>query len=501
MANVRFDQLPAVTSLNDTDLYAVQQGTGTNGLKKATSSQIRNKFGTSTSIFKEGALLGDSITLRHTFPAGGLAIQGDEGFWNWGNYFAGAPFQFTQNMGVNGDLAGNIFSRIDAIRATTDCVFILAATNDILAVSPSATAGQITTAFNSLVAIFTDGLTKLRAAGKIIAIATVPPNNAYTPSTDARISLLDQLNAWIATTIGLGLADFVLDLFTICWNSALPTTRVFKTNYNSSAGGTDGQTHLSNLAGFVAGTSALPIIKSMYALSASPQSKRYEDFQDQLAWIGRMPTGLNPAFINTSYGTGFGSTGQASGYGIASIGAGSPTGVMTTLPFTLGTDFVGPNSKTIGTQENWQKVVISSAVSGSIIRASLANSMPPNVFPLGTAFGDLFWVSIDVLVESPVNLNRVEIQGYSHWNTDATNAAYSINNNTVSTHAGVSSVGITEYAIPSGYRAVLITEPIRIPENTSGNALLTDFFLDVYFNGAGSATIYYGRIKFWRKMY
>lgn len=440
-------------------------------------------------IYKEACLLGDSITRQHQTTASHM-ITGSQGHWNWANWLLGSPFDFSQNLGVSGDLCANIFARIPQIEADIEAVFILAGTNDVLTFSSSATAPQIAAEIDRLVGVsgeFPTALQKLKNMGKYICISTIPPNNAFTPSTDTRIQVLDAVNAWILSNT---ISDSVCDLFAATWNSALPTTRVFKANYSN-----DG-THFTNLAGLNGGIASKDCLEDIYNLVYSP-SHKYKRMFNPISQIGAMRTiaGLGST-ISIGSGT------LASGWRSVNNGSGTPTVVLTNADnYTAGVDYIAPNSQIIGNNEKWQKVTITGAVSGSNIRFQLATAL----VEAAIRAGDNFFISVDVMVESHTNLNSIQAQAVFNFvgGTTPVDQPYGDFTTTCITRTNAPSAGATEQAYDvAAFRATIVSEPQRAPENineTSANT--TQFNLDFGFNGAGGAVVYFGRPQLFRRSY
>lgn len=444
----------------------------------------------------KGCLLGDSITGQHKTFTGGIQNTGAQGFWNWGNWFLGAPYDFSQNLGVSGDYSINIFSRIWQINPDIDAVFILTGINDLLAFSSSSNAGQITAEINRLIGasgVFTLGLTKLKEMGKKVAICTIPPNSAFNNASDARIPVLDAVNAWILTTPTLGLSDAAVDLFTALWDTTQPTIRVFKTNYSY-----DG-THLTNRGGFAGGLLCKAAIEEIY-YKANSVSYKYDGFNNQISQISQFRT--VPGVASTiSYGSGV----LASGWRSLNSGSGTPTLVLSQVNYTPNSNYIGPAKIAVGQDEKWQKLVITNAVSGSTIRLQLqaANVLPNNGIP-GISAGDIFFATVEVLVENPVNLNEILLKSQCSFvnGTAPVDQSYSSSSTEVRSIAGISSNAQTDYAFESGFRAILATDPVRVPENISSATPITaNIQLDAVFNGVGSADVYYARACYWRKQF
>jgi lysophospholipase L1-like esterase len=456
---------------------------------RASKSYVQN------TAHKNACLLGDSITLQHFAPVGGATIQGSQGFWNFGNWMIGAPFHFVQNLGVSGDVAANIFSRIWQIQSRIDTVFVLAGTNDINSFSSASNSTQIAAEIDRLIGtsgVFTLGLAKLKYTGKKVCIATIPPNNGWSTSADARIQVLDAVNQWIMASKTAGRVNEVVDLFTACWDSSLSTTRVYKTNYSS-----DG-THLTNLAGLAGGTAAISAMKNMYAITESV-SCRMDEMQNQLALIGQMRT-ISGVSSTMSYGSGT----LASGWRSLNSGSGTPTLVLSNANnYSIGSDYVGPFAQVVGVDEKWQKLTITGAVAGSLIRLQLTGNLTENAVP-GISYGDIYSGGVDVLIESCTALNYVQmsLETFITDGTSPVDQSYATSTNTVRSQAGVNSNAGTDYAYPSGWRGFLISEPVRIPENVNGTvAASAQYYINISFNGAGSAVVYISRPQFWRKYY
>jgi hypothetical protein len=444
-------------------------------------------------VYKAACLLGDSITGQHTYMTGGAAIQGAQGFWNWANWMAGAPFHFSQNLGVSGDTADGIFSRIWQVHPHLDTVFILAGTNTVNNFSAASSAAQITAEVERLTGtsgVFTLGLQQLKAAGKRVCIATIPPNNGWNSPTDARIQLLDALNTWILASKDAGRVSEVVDLFTPMWDETQPTLRVFKTNYH-----TDG-THLSNWAGLAGGQAALSALKAMYRASNS-ESTKYHYRQNMLSLFGQMRTNTGGTSLIS-----FGSGTLASGWRSLNSGSGTPTLVLSNATdYSIHADYVGPMAQMTGVGEKWQKLTITGAVAGSVVRLQLQTNLANSS---GISFGDEFFCAVDAYMESGTGVKEVLIQSTAFFTsgTSPVDQPYTASAAQARTTAGISSTAQTDYAYPSGFRAMLITEPVRVPENVNSTAGVTaQLFLDVCFDGAGEAVVYFARPQFWRKIF
>jgi hypothetical protein len=444
--------------------------------------------------FRPGALLGDSITGQHSYYGQGTPVVGSQGFWNWANWLVGAPFDLDLVMGVSGALAADIVSRTWMVPPSIKSVFVLAGTNDVLGVSSSASLAARDAAVAALIDSSTGtlylGLAALKAAGKTVAIATIPPNNAYTAG-DSRIDVLDRVNAWIATTPSLGLADEVMDLFSATWNSTAPTTRVFKTNYSS-----DG-THLTNLAGQAAGISFIAGMQRMYAKS----SGYFYGFDDalhpiQLFSTMRAITGVSSTI--SAGGAGTAATDQSGGWR-SLRGAGTPTWVCSIVDRTTPTDWVGPMA-VLGVGEKLQKYVVTAGAASDAVRTQLASTITANT-STGVSYGDTIAAGAEVLIESPSALNGAYLQAvaYTQAGTSPADQPYGASATQTRTTANLNSISGTDYAYPTGFRAYIRSRKVRIPENVNGTTGVTaQMYMDLTFNAAGSVTAYWGRPQIWR---
>lgn len=441
--------------------------------------------------FRPGALLGDSITGQHAAFGTGNPWTGSQGPWNWANWLVGAPFDLDFIAGVSGAVAVDIFARAWTIPPTIPVVFVIAGTNDVLAVSSSANLAARDAAVTAITGTIAAGLAALRSVNKVIAISTIPPNNAYTAG-DSRIDVLDRVNAYIATTVSLGLADAVMDLFTATWDSTAPTTRVYKTGYSN-----DG-THLTNLAGYTAGASFISSMQNLYAISSGASS-----WFDQLLLpcqqfsTMRVISGISST-ISTG-GSGTAATDMAAGWR-SLRNAGTPTWVCSIVDRTTPTNWVGPMA-VMGGSEKMQKYVITATAASDVVRTQLATALAANSSAAALSFGDTIAFGAEVMVESPVNLTQTKIET-DIFNTAGTAPAdqpYGTISTATRAKAGLSSVAGTEYPYVEGYRAYMRTRRVRLPENVNGTVALSgQLYMDAAFNAAGSSTIYWGRPQLFR---
>ena len=469
---------------------------------------------TASSAYNEKAavdILGDSITGQHTATGlGGLAVAGVQGMWNWANWLLGSPFIFNSNLGVSGAMSKDIYSRVPSVRAKG--VLILAGTNDVLQLSSVATVPQITAAvqaqINSVDGVMYTGLKQLRAQGISVVLGTIPPNNAYSSPTDARISFLDQLNAWIVTTPELGLASHVVDIFQACWDSTLPTQRVFKTNYSY-----DG-THFTNLAGFAAGQSGRVALANLYELGSlgtvSPPMKAAVLPIQQLT-----PMSLITGVQSRIDVPGTGATGQvagsnqtatdvASGWRVRDA-VGTASFVCSVVPRPDTQQFIGPYSGPTAPNENFQKIVISGAIAGDSLQVSMLSALVNNS-PQGVSAGDIVRFSVELMVENPTGLSQVwqRFTGSFVAGTSPADQPYSGSATAVRSTVGLSTTTAdTERPYPAGFRIVVESLPVRIPENINPvtTPLTATFEMNFTFFSSGGATVYVGRPQIYRETF
>jgi hypothetical protein len=440
--------------------------------------------------FRPGALLGDSITGQHAAYGAGTDAVGNQGPWNWANWLIGAPFDLDFISGVSGAVATDIFSRTWLIPPDIQAVFVIAGTNDVLGVSSVANLATRDAAVAAITGTIAAGLADLKARGKVVAIATIPPNNAYTAG-DSRIDVLDRVNAYIATLPSLGLAYKVLDLFAACWDSAAPTTRVYKTNYSN-----DG-THLTNIAGQAAGISFIAGMRAMYAATSGAST-----------WFD---SALLPAqqFSTMRVISGAGSTISTGGSGTAATDmaggwrslrqSGTPTWVCSIVDRTAPANWVGPMAG-LGVGEKMQKYVITAGAAGDIVRTQLNSQLTANS-STGISYGDRFAVGIDLQIESPVSMNGALVQGIAYVQNGTSPADQNYGSSTSQNRSNtcVNSVSGTDYAYQSDFRAFVRSRRVRIAENVNGTVgVALQLFTDLSFNAAGSATAYLGRPLIWR---
>lgn len=472
---------------------ALRYNSETNKVEVWDGSEWDALSGSPNTQIAKAALLGNSMTAQHRSYVGGIMNDGAQGFWNWGNYFLGAPFDFRQNLGVSGDLAQNTFSRIWQINPDIDIVFVSEGINDLLGFSSSSNSTQIADEITRLIGVFTQGLTDLKAMKKQVVICTIPPNAAFSSSSDARIQVLDAVNAWILGTVASGLSIATVDLFTALWDSTQPTLRLFKTGYSY-----DG-THLTNKGGLAGGLVCKPEMATAYQYTRT-KSTLYDGFNNQISQISQFRT-VSGVTSTMTYGSGV----LASGWRSLNSGSGTPTLVLSQVAYTANPDYIGPNSLIAAQDEKWQKLAITNTVSGSTLRLQLAagTALTNNGQP-GISAGDQIFATVEVMVENPVNLNEILLKCQCSFvsGTSPVDQSYSSSTTEVRSVAGISSNSQTDLAFESGWRGVFVTNPVRVPENISSTTPITaQIQLDAVFNGVGSADVYYARACYWRKQY
>lgn len=435
--------------------------------------------------------IGDSLTGRAR--ANGIVTSSSGlGMWNWANWLIGAPFVFKQNMGLSGDVTRSILTRIAMVPSNTSVVFLMTGTNDVQNMSSGAIQGTIDSTYTSVSGYIGAGVAALVAAGKRVVISTIPPNNAFSSGSDSRIQLLDRLNAYIAT-LASG-AVFVVDAFTALWDSAQPTLRVAKANTMHSDG-----IHIASTGALLIGKAAMVAAKAAVG-TCLPDYDLYADFQParQLYTGFRSGTGGDAAVKTAGTGT------LADGWrSINNAGTATFT-VSNANAYTPSTDFVGPYANApAGIDEYFQEFNISSAASSDNPRLRLPGStsiQSTNVFPDALLGGSEVFGEIEVWVKSAAALTTtlLDLRAYFTVGTSPADQAY-LGTSFQAVQAGsVADSSSSVYAVPEGYRVVLRTPIMRIPENI--NATVTqsmDFSFDMIFNGAGSAVVWLARPRIW----
>lgn len=443
------------------------------------------------------ALVGDSITARvlmasGTPPANSVSAIGG---WNWVNWLLGAPFVFVENLAVSGDTTKGIMSRVSAIPRSIKCVFVLTGANDVNSMSSSANQATIDSTYSSVAGYIASGVAALVAAGKTVVISTILPNNALNTGGDARIQLLDRLNAYIATLASASV--FVADGFSALWDSTQPTLRVAKTDALNADG-----IHPTNLGAFLFGKSASVQAACTKAFAACPTDlDLYSGFHltRPLYSEFRRSTGGSAGTITNGSGT------IADGWRSIN-GAGTPTFTLdATQAYAAGSTFIGSwTQQPVSPDAYWQTFNVSSAVANDYPR--LRNPAATDLNQAGTLIdgcfgGSEFFMEMEVLVASPVNLQEVSIGVEAAFGVGTSPADQAYSGTTyikykAGTATDSSSVG---KALSSGYRAVLRTGVLRVPENISTSAASLTVYGDMVFNGSGSASVSFAKPRVWHR--
>lgn len=448
---------------------------------------------TAAVTFKAAALLGDSLTGQHVSYGNGVPIVGSQGFWNWANWLVGAPFDFEANIGTSGAKAVDIFSRVWQIPGHIGAVFVCAGINDVLAVSSSANEAARDAAVADLTGTINAGCAYLKNAGNVVAIATIPPNVAFTVG-DARIDVLDRVNAYIATLPSLGLADQVMDLFAACWDSTQATARLFKTNYS-----TDG-THLTNLSGQAAGIAFIDEMGAMYRKTVGASSFGVGAQFPLKDWSAmRVISGVS-SLISTG-GSGTAATDMAGGWRSVR-GSGVPTWVCSIVdrPETPA-HWVGPLAAPTAPGEKLQKYVITATASGEALNTQLTSALTANATN-GVSYGDTIAIGAEVWIEDAggvLNSASAKVTAFIAVGTSPADQPYGTSTTESRSTAGVNSVAGTDHALPTAFRAFIRSQKVRVPENVNGTTGVTLMpYLSLNFSGAGTATAYWGRPQIYR---
>ncbi len=441
------------------------------------------------------ALLGDSITVRATLASGTPPANSVSAIcpWNWVNWLLGAPFVFVQNLAVSGDLTKGVMSRVSAIQPSVQCVFVLTGTNDVNSMSSSANQGTIDTTFTTVSGQIAAGIAALTAAGKKVVIATIPPNDYLTPGTDSRIELLDRLNTYIATLSSGNV--FVVDMFTAMWDSTQPTLRLAKTNHLNSD-----KLHPTNLGAYYAGKAAITACTQAYN-ACVPNIDIYQDYQfcRPLYSEFRRSTGGSAGTISAGSGT------IADGWRCLQNAGTATFTVDATGAYTPGSTFIGPWSRQpVSPDAYWQTFNVTAAAASDNPRLRLPATTDLNQsgnLQDGCFGGSEFFAEFEVLVSNPVNLQEVSIGMEATFSVGTSPADQAYSGTTyirykAGTATDSSSAG---KALGEGYRAVIRTGVVRVPENISTSAVSMLPYVDMIFNGAGSGTISIGRPRIWHK--
>lgn len=441
------------------------------------------------------ALLGDSITARTTLASGTPPANSVSAIspWNWANWLLGSPFVFAQNLGVSGDTVKGIMSRVSGVQPSIQCVFILGGTNDVNSMSSSASQATIDTTYTAVTGQLAAGLAALTAAGKKIVLATIPPNGNLATGSDARIQLLDRLNTFIAAQASGNV--FIADMYAAMWDSTQPTLRVAKTDHLNADG-----LHPTNKGGYYAGKAAMTACTAAFAACA-PNLDLYQDFQfvRPLYSEFRRSTGGTVGTISNGSGT------IADGWRCIN-NAGTPTfTVDATQAYSAGNGFIGPWAKQpVSPDSYWQKFNVSAAVANDNPRLRLPASTDLNQagnLQDGCFGGSEFFAEFEILVANPVNLQEVSVGLEASMTAGTSPADQPWSGTTYLRYKSgtANDSASAAKALGEGYRAVMRTGVVRVPENISTAAVSMLAFVDMIFNGAGSATISIGKPRIWHK--
>ncbi len=440
--------------------------------------------------------LGDSIASRNFLIAtGGLGFSGC-GIYQWCNAVIGAPFVLSTNLGVSGDLTRSIMTRAALIPRRDQIVFVHAGTNDMLAVSSGASAETVSASIATWSGYLTAGINALRAAGKKVVISTIIPNNAMTLSTDARISWLDQANTFI-NTLHDGSSVWVIDAFTPMWDETQPTLRKGKADALNSDG-----THPTMAGCLRVATNATNKSRLAAAFnSCIPNVDIYDGFQPVRSLYGAFRSGTGGQAPVLTAGTG------TLGDGWRTLNnAGTATFTLSNAEaYSLSSDFVGPWAEApMGIDEKFQAMTVTSAAASDnpYLRNPAATDLTNTTFDV--MGGNLTFAEIEIDVQSPVNLQHAELRYRKFFaaGTSPADQPFWIASTEVYGSCGLSTDhGSTAYAVPTGFRAVLRTPVVRLPENintTTGQQ--GQIQVSVLFNGTGSASIRFARPRIWTQI-
>lgn len=442
------------------------------------------------------ALLGDSITARATIsgaPPVGLSASATA-VWHCANWMVGAPFVIAQNLGYSGDSARGIMSRVPSVRSDVQCVFVMAGTNDVISMSAGANQATIDATYTTVSGYIGGGVAALSAAGKVVVISTILPNNALTPNTDSRIQLLDRLNAYIVS-LATSNRIFVVDGFASMWDSALPTVRVAV----SGALNADG-THPTSAGALLFGEKAKESLKAAFG-QCYPDADLYEGFHQMRILYNefRRSTGGAAGTISAGSGT------LADGWRCLQNAGTATFTVDATQAYSLSTDYVGPSVAPVSNDSYWQVFNITTAAASDNPRlrlpgnSDISNSL--NVIE-GVFGGSEYFMEMDVEITSPINLTEVSIGAECNFTSGTSptdQPAYGTTYIRTSAGSGTDSASAAT-PIPGSVRYMLRTPVHRVPENLNGSVSITmGPFADMKFGGAGSATVKFGRPRLWHK--
>lgn len=436
-------------------------------------------------------LLGDSITIR-SMQQGTITTQSGIGLWSWANWLIGAPFIYTHNLGFSGDVTRSIFSRISAVKQKTQVVCILTGANDVASMSASAVQGTIDATYTNVSGYISAGVASLVAAGKVVVISTILPNNNFTPSSDSRIQLLDRLNTFITSLASSSV--FVFDGFTAIWDSSQPTVRVALTD----ALNTD-KIHPTARGAYLVGKSAITAMTAAYA-KCIPDVDIYDDYMLAQPLYSAFRTGTGGTVGSKLAGTGT----LADGWQTYNPAGTATFTLSNSTAYTTASSHIGAvKNAPLDIDSYFQEINVTSASNGDQVRMQGGVTMTNATgWPSNVLGGDQFFLELDCLITSPVNLSSVQC-GLDVAYTAGTSPADqpyqgTVFNRVISGTDGDNASAVK--AMPEGYRALLRTPVLRVPENINTTAAQTlTIFIDIFFNGTGSANVKFGRPRIWHR--
>jgi lysophospholipase L1-like esterase len=436
----------------------------------------------------KAALLGDSITAR-VMASGVYNTATAESIWNWANWYIGAPFEYTCRLGISGDMTRAIMTRTSFIPDDVKVVMLMTGTNDVISMSSAANQATIDSTFTSVSTHISNGINRLIAAGKIVVIGTILPNNGISTPTDSKIQLLDRLNTFITSLASNSV--FVFDSFSAIWDSTQPTIRVAVTNMMN-----DG-THPSNEGSRRIGKSAMVAMKSAVTLS-SKNIDIYKDFTPFRIMYSSFRSGtLGQAALKTN-GTG----NLADGW--RSINnAGTPTWTFdNTENYVIPPDFVIAKQP-VGSEEFFQSATIVSSTDGDIVRFMMNGATPTTLtgFPDGIYGGSRYFLECDVVVVNPVNILDVGVSLLASF-TSGTSPVDTPFLGTTQLSCAVAGGNFASAvrAASEGYSIRVRTPILRVPENVASIAGL-QCYLDAKLGANAAGTVKFGRVRMYHQAF
>lgn len=463
-------------------------------------SKPNGKLSTHGNTHVRVALLGDSITARSSpygAPPTGISASAIAP-WLCANWVVGSPFVVAQNLAVPGDTAKGIMSRVPSVRMDIQCCFVMAGTNDVISMSSSALQATIDSTYTSASGYIGQGVASLVAAGKIVVISTIIPNNAINSAGDSRIQLLDRLNTYIKSLASDG-SVYVVDGFSALWDSAQPTLRV------AIAGALNADnTHPTSAGGllFATHSSAKAALKSAYS-GCFPDVNIYDGFHQMRLLYNefRRSTGGTAGTISAGSGT------LADGWRCLQNAGAATFTVDATQAYSVSSDYVGAAAAVPAAVDSyWQGFNITSAAANDNPRLRIPGNSDITSSAMtiveGIYGGSEVFIEMDVDISSPVNLTEVSIGADINFTAGTSPADQPAFGSTyIRTAAGTGTdASSAATAMPSGVRYLLRTPVHRVPENINGTAAITMMpFADMKFGGAGSATVRFGRPRLWHK--